>query len=285
MINKETTNKSFINMWHYLQDLNVENNSFMLELKNKDLKNKDITNKDIEQEVFEECVNNIWFFFREYVRLIYPISMNSIESLYMPFVLTPENMAMIYLYDKGVNFIKDKRLYTGRNNIGLGTTLRLLEMYNYIFRNEYIQYSYHLSIPDENIFTRNNDDIKEKYLLLSEANRRLLYSLDDTIYSKLNLNIVDKASRYYCNIPEINEVVKYAFFTHLYNYKPLTLIDIISNINNKNVKLYGITYNDIKFSDDDVANKFIINLLINTGDFNKVYDTNFDILDHSILLF
>ena len=285
MINKETTNKSFINMWHYLQDLNVENNSFMLELKNKDLKNKDITNKDIEQEVFEECVNNIWFFFREYVRLIYPISMNSIEPLYMPFVLTPENMAMIYLYDKGVNFIKDKRLYSGRNNIGLGTTLRLLEMYNYIFRNEYIQYSYHLSIPDENNFTRNNDEIKEKYLLLSEANRRLLYSLDDTIYSKLNLNIVDKAARYYCNIPEINEVAKYAFFTHLYNYKPITLIDIISNANNKNVKLYGITYNDIKFSDDKVANTFIINLLTNTGDFNKVYDTNFDISDHSILLF
>ena len=37
MINKNTTNKSFISAWHYLQDNGVENNSFMLELKNKKL--------------------------------------------------------------------------------------------------------------------------------------------------------------------------------------------------------------------------------------------------------
>ena len=285
MINKETTNKSFINMWHYLQDLNVENNSFMLELKNKDLKNKDITSKDIEQEVFKECTNNIWFFFREYVKLIYPISMNNSDHLYMPFVLTPENMAMIYLYDKGVNFIKDKRLYNSKNNIGLGTTLRLLEIYNYTFRNEYIQYSYHLNLPDENSFVRTKDEIKEKYFLLSDSNRRLLYSLeDDTIYSKLNLDIVDK-SLLYCRIPEINKVAKYAFFTHLYNYNPTSLIDIVSNFNNKNVKIFGINYSDIKFSDDNTINNFIISLLTSTGDFNKVYDTNFDISNRRILVF
>ena len=37
MYNTKTKNTSFINMWRYLQEINVENNIFMLELKDESL--------------------------------------------------------------------------------------------------------------------------------------------------------------------------------------------------------------------------------------------------------
>ena len=43
MYNTKTKNLSFITMWHYLQDQGIENNIFMLELKDESLINFDIT--------------------------------------------------------------------------------------------------------------------------------------------------------------------------------------------------------------------------------------------------
>ena len=78
MIHKTTKNPSFLNMRYFLQDNNVENDSFMLELYDESLENFDISdlstgdNKAREaliSRVIKECQKNIWFFFREVVRI------------------------------------------------------------------------------------------------------------------------------------------------------------------------------------------------------------------------
>ena len=126
MINKNTKNKSFISAWHYLQDQGVENNSFMLELKNKKLAdfsydkfmNEERTKEqtiELRDMILKEVKENIWFFFREIVRITYNLegfkSSNFDNSdLFgsIPFHLTEKSLSLIYLYSKGVNIFLKK---------------------------------------------------------------------------------------------------------------------------------------------------------------------------------
>ena len=126
MINKNTKNKSFISAWHYLQDQGVENNSFMLELKNKKLAdfsydkfmNEERTKEqtiELRDMILKEVKENIWFFFREIVRISYNLegfkSSNFDNSdLFgsIPFHLTEKSLSLIYLYSKGVNIFLKK---------------------------------------------------------------------------------------------------------------------------------------------------------------------------------
>ena len=126
MINKNTKNKSFISAWHYLQDQGVENNSFMLELKNKKLAdfsydkfmNEERTKEqtiELRDMILKEVKENIWFFFREIVRIPYNLegfnSSNFDNSdLFgsIPFHLTEKSLSLIYLYSKGVNIFLKK---------------------------------------------------------------------------------------------------------------------------------------------------------------------------------
>ena len=106
----KTTNKSFIDMWRYLQRNNIENNLFMLQTHSKDLvdfsieKYKNMDREDpnfliYRSKVIEEAKNNIWFYFRELV--VVPDG----NGEYKPFELNTGSMMMIYLYDKGKSFI------------------------------------------------------------------------------------------------------------------------------------------------------------------------------------
>lgn len=108
----KTTNKSFINMWRFLQRNKIQNNLFMLETKRKELVDFSIEkyqSMDKEDPYFEiyrsllidEVKENIWFYFRELV--VVPDD-NSITG-YKHFELTPDSMMMIYLYNKRKSFI------------------------------------------------------------------------------------------------------------------------------------------------------------------------------------
>ena len=126
MIKKNKKNKSFISAWHYLQDQGVENNSFMLELKNKKLAdfsydkfmNEERTKEqtiELRDMILKEVKENIWFFFREIVRIPYNLegfkSSNFDNSdLFgsIPFHLTEKSLSLIYLYSKGVNIFLKK---------------------------------------------------------------------------------------------------------------------------------------------------------------------------------
>lgn len=141
MINTNTTNTSFINMWRYLQDRNIENNSFMLELHDESLKNFKLEDLEIEdktkrytllEKVKNECKNNIWFFFREIVRIPNPVAIGSGQPHIgqVQYILNPFEMAMIYSYDKQINFLSR---VDGDVHHGIKTTVNLLEYYTYLF--------------------------------------------------------------------------------------------------------------------------------------------------------
>ena len=108
----KTTNKSFINMWRYLQRNYVENNLFMLQTNSPDLVDFSIEkyrsfDKDdpmfqiYRSKVIQEAKENIWFYFRELAVMPDETSITG----YKRFELTPESMMMIYLYDKNKSFI------------------------------------------------------------------------------------------------------------------------------------------------------------------------------------
>ena len=108
----KTTNKSFIDMWRYLQRMNVENNIFMLELQNPALSDFSINKylnmdrddpsfDEYREMVVEEARQNIWFLFRELFVMPDPDNPNN----FIPFQLTPGAMAMIFLHNRGYSFI------------------------------------------------------------------------------------------------------------------------------------------------------------------------------------
>lgn len=115
-----TTNRSFINVWHNIQDrevepVNVSNNGFMLELKNEKLDGIELENLsdyDLETELYyrdairEECQNNVWYFFREILRI--PNDLNIAIGDYTnasKFNLTGKSLDLIWAYNNGYSII------------------------------------------------------------------------------------------------------------------------------------------------------------------------------------
>ena len=108
----KTTNKSFIDMWRFLQRNEIDNNLFMLQTHHKELVDFSIEkfmsmNRDdpsftkYKSMIIDEARNNIWFYFRELV--VVPDTENPLG--FSHFELTPKTMMMIYLYDHGISFI------------------------------------------------------------------------------------------------------------------------------------------------------------------------------------
>ena len=168
MINKNTQNKSFINMWRYLQTEEVENNIFMLTLNDeslRDFKLEDLCTNDKDkrsilfQKIHEECRQNIWFFFRELIKIPNPVAyhshQNSICDSY--YVLNPDEMKIIYAYEHDISILKK----IDDVPKGIKTTIYLLELYHYLFRsdNEYgiLSYSNYINfISSLNIILNTN---------------------------------------------------------------------------------------------------------------------------------
>lgn len=68
-----TTNKSFLDMYHYLKDRDITNNRFFLVLTDPDLAGVDPRdprlNTFMKQKILRECVVNYWYFIREVIRI------------------------------------------------------------------------------------------------------------------------------------------------------------------------------------------------------------------------
>ena len=118
-----TTNRSFINVWHNIQDkevqpVNVSDNGFMLELKNEKLDGIELENLsdyDLETELYyreaiqEECKHNVWYFFREILRI--PNDLNIATGNYTnasKFTLTEKSLDLIWAYDNGYSFVNQR---------------------------------------------------------------------------------------------------------------------------------------------------------------------------------
>lgn len=128
MIDKSTKNESFISMWRYLQNLEVDNSYFMLELKNEKLLAVDNVHDQIRNEIFDEIIENPWYLFRELLRFQSQISKYwSISSFNEErFCLTPITTAMIFLYIHKLNFF----VITTRKHAGVHSVLHILTLYS-----------------------------------------------------------------------------------------------------------------------------------------------------------
>jgi len=159
-IDKKTRNYSFIEMHYFLQDIGCENNDFMLRTYDKDLLDFNIheffakAGKDekskLNDKIITECKKNIWFYLREIVRFYdkdryvnYPLYMGE------PFILTKENIKLIYLFANGISFTS---IYGYDKNVpnmqfDYMNTMRILSTYasdvlgNNIIKNENEDYS------------------------------------------------------------------------------------------------------------------------------------------------
>lgn len=116
MLTENTSNLSFKKMQYKLQDSGVENCFFMNETINKDLVDVDVyqtldkyRNDQKKKNAFiakvkVECEKNIWYFFREVVRIPddYHILANDNTGL-SKYPLTESMCKLIYMYDNGLN--------------------------------------------------------------------------------------------------------------------------------------------------------------------------------------
>lgn len=255
MIQTTTENKSFINMWRYLQDKDIENNMFMLELKDESLKDfklsdLEINDKDershLMKKVLDECRNNIWFFFREVVRISNPVSYYSGQNCeYNRYILTPIEMLMIFAYDKGISFLASR----SRNNVstGIRTTLMLLELYSYIFKDKDFSVLYH----------KDSEELIRKFNMLTITNNSIIPELDITSEYKKCLLAEDK-SEYFIHINsklrtiistyEVNQIEE------LYNF-------LVNTKFIKNKQVYGVINHDYDLSNINKWTKMINHLI------------------------
>lgn len=127
---KNTKNESFINKWHDLQNKGISNNSFMLRVANDKLINYDKTKSPEDNDtdlatLIAECSNNVWFFFREILRIPAAFfSRNNYIKNSPEFFLTETSAEMIYGYEQGISMT----IYSPDTE-GKTTLLRALFLY------------------------------------------------------------------------------------------------------------------------------------------------------------
>jgi hypothetical protein len=74
MIHYNTTNLSFLKIYHLLKEKGVKNNTFFLELLDESLEyidpfNEDNLSDEMKERILLECAINPWYFLRECVRI------------------------------------------------------------------------------------------------------------------------------------------------------------------------------------------------------------------------
>lgn len=289
-----TKNKSFIKMRQYLQDNNIENNLFMLETKNKDLIGIDIIEKlnTLEGEelkkfridITEECKNNIWFYFREVLRLAKPLGFTMDDIKYensIPFTLNPYFMAIIYAYEKGLNFFAQAPNGTEGSFIltclyiydrlilrsSITSDVNFLTLVNYVKNKQ---------IDIKNILTTLMDVIPSTYQptvssyvsqndesFFNSSKKR--YFIDKLEFFERPLNILFniKSNTQICATSEMNKNVSSEFVNYIDNR---TIKFDVSLYDNKNIDMYNkcnqIIY--IHFTRDEL--NMVLHFNINTED-------------------
>ena len=70
-IDYNTSNKSFRDMYEFLKDIGIKNNSFFLVLLDPDLVGVNPRdprlNRMMKTKIFQECMRNYWYFIREVI--------------------------------------------------------------------------------------------------------------------------------------------------------------------------------------------------------------------------
>jgi len=263
MINKKTNNTSFIDMWHTLQDLNVDNNTFMLELYDQSLLDFDIGTSfvnissneatKLRLSIWNECKKNIWFFFREIVK-IPSMMIGGSTQITTPYLLNLDTLRLIYLFNKGYNLYVDLVPESQLTKFNLKITVILLQLYSKL-----------VGEPDVNVIN-NDDNNLLKYMY--ESNSILPYYLLNENYD-INPNIVFEYSNYRLseNITTVEQIgILDSYFEHINNKCQYILISDKDDIgNNKlnadlgNIYKYVVIDNDsLQLQSDVFGNDYNI---------------------------
>ena len=120
-----TTNKSFLEMYKYLENTGVKNCKFMLVLLDPDLARVDPYDPKLPQvmkrKILRECIYNPWYFFREIVRIP-----DSGQATGVKFQLTRGNLALLFCLMLNLNIFLEQPRQTGK-------TISSLCWYLYLF--------------------------------------------------------------------------------------------------------------------------------------------------------
>lgn len=176
MYDMETKNRSFKRMSEYLQDKGVKNNIFMFKTLNHELVGKSVDEllqiddeeklAKIKLSIIEECKNNIWYFFREVIKIPIPgLQHNYEDCVYFP--LSPLSMAMIWCYEHGISFYA----YTDSDDFYRYETMVWLYIYDNFVKD---------SLYNKIITFSNSNNIKKLYdtiMKFSNINNKILHSL------------------------------------------------------------------------------------------------------------
>ena len=189
--NTKTKNKSFIVTWRYFQDHDVDDPIFMLRLNNKELESFNLDDfkddDDVErrnivlQAVIEECKNNVWFFFREVVRIGSSFSnvlgFHDFDSMY---ILTPDCAALIRAYEKNTSIILE---HTDGNDDLYTLTMNLLMLYhNYFIESSWNRIEY----GDESTIKNNLSNLKNPSSIEGLINSNYKF------FTSINSNSINK---------------------------------------------------------------------------------------------
>lgn len=239
-IDKNTKNLSFRRIYYYIQNNESCNNyDFLLKTINPELLDFDYDefmsrgdNKANQRSIIKnECRENIWFFFREIVRI--PNDMNYIYSIpsNTRYVLNLTEMKMIYAYDNCKGFVtfnpkvnSEENAGSGTDIAGITTTLCLLKLYeDYIISDGYNSSIYWLNeSSNDNIIYNRHHSIMTKLL---SANDHIIFTYLETKPNIITTELNDEVLSTF--------IYKTSLFCTLYNDNALgnsllaKLIDII----------------------------------------------------------
>ena len=123
-IDYNTSNKSFRDMYEFLKDIGIKNNSFFLVLLDPDLVGVNVRdprlNRMMKTKIFQECMRNYWYFIREVVRV--PDSGGAAGGG-MPYKLHRGNLALNYCLIYNYNVFIELPRQHGKT---IGIVIRLL---------------------------------------------------------------------------------------------------------------------------------------------------------------
>ena len=137
-IDKETTNKSFLDMHYYLKSIGIQNNDFFLALLDTDLRGVDPRDPNLPNylkiKVLQETKNNYWYYLRTVVRIPKEGGDVSSGSRYN---LHRGNLAMNFLFILNYNMFVELPRQHGKT---VGAVVRYLWEYNFSTTNSQIMF-------------------------------------------------------------------------------------------------------------------------------------------------
>lgn len=164
----ETTNQSFIDMHHYLKQVGIKNNTFMLLLYDSGLAGVDPYDPGLslqmKQRILRECIINFWYFEREVVR----IPVQGATGSGIRFQLHRGNLAMNFLFTLNYNMFVELPRQKGKTVAAL---CRYLWVYNFGTTNSKIMFIHkdHAGSKDNLKHLKEIRDALPEYLQMSSA--------------------------------------------------------------------------------------------------------------------